>query len=141
MGVSVSNGIAWREDGVGFYVDSPTRRVDVFDAGRLDERRPFAAIPDGAGDPDGLCLDAEGGVWVALWQGGAVHRYDVDGRLSAVVEVPVAKVTACTFGGPDLDRLFVTTSRYDESDPDPAAGAVFVVEPGVRGLPALGWAG
>jgi sugar lactone lactonase YvrE len=139
--VSVSNGIAWGMDGRGYYADSPTRRIDVFEADGFGERRPFVQLHDTPGHPDGLCVDAEGGVWVAVWQGAAVHRYDPDGRLSAVVELPVAQVTSCTFGGPDLDLLYVTTSRHDERDPAPGAGAVFVADVGVKGLPALGWAG
>lgn len=128
-GVTISNGLDWSGDGrTAFYVDSPTRRIDCFDfdttTGGLTNRRPFVEFVPGVGNPDGLTLDADGGVWVALWDGGAVHRYDTDGVLDHVVELPTRRVTACTFGGPDLDTLYITTSRLDLDDPEPWAGAV-----------------
>ena len=92
--------------------------------------------------PDGLTVDAEGGVWTALSDGGAVRRYTPDGDLDAVIEVPARKVTACTFGGAGLDELFITTSREGlEPGDDPRAGALFRAVPGVRGLPAREFAG
>ena len=141
--VGISNGIAWSPDGtLAYYVDSLTGRIDVFDdeGDQLVRRRPFTTVEGGG--PDGLTVDAEGGVWVALWGGSAVHRYDASGTLSAVVEVPAAQVSACTFGGDDLGTLFVTTSRENLPEgEDPQAGSVFAVEPGVRGLPVLPYAG
>ena len=103
----------------------------------LHNRRPFVSVDS----PDGLTVDAEGGVWTALWGSSAVHRYAPDGTLSFVVELPVAQVTACTFGGAALDELFITTSRENLSDPEPGAGAVFTVRPGVSGLPARPYGG
>lgn len=144
-GVTISNGLDWSPDGsLAYYNDTDTGRTDVFDydpeAG-LTNRRPFVEMPDG-GRPDGLTVDADGGVWVALANAGAVHRYSPGGALEAIVRLPVPKVTACTFGGPDLDRLFVTTSR-EGLDPGehPAAGALFMTRPGVTGLPAREFAG
>ena len=87
-------------------------------------------------------MDAEGGVWVALYGGGAVRRYAPSGELDAVVELPVTNVTACTFGGAGLDRLFITTTRENVPDGEqPAAGSVFACAPGVRGLAARPFAG
>jgi sugar lactone lactonase YvrE len=129
-----------------YYIDSVTQQVDVIDydpaTGRLGERRCHARVDRAAGMPDGLALDSEGGAWVALWGGGAVHRYGPDGRLDAVIELPADQVTACAFGGPDLDELFITTSRMDR-DPDaqPAAGALLRLRPGVSGLPCAVFAG
>jgi sugar lactone lactonase YvrE len=148
-GVTVSNGLGFSPDGTrAYYVDTPTRRVDVFDheGGTLGNRRTAVEVVDGPGSPDGLTVDAEGCLWVALFGGSAVHRYSPDGGLLAVVPLPVAQVTACTFGGPDLDRLYVTTSREGLDDADragqPLAGALFAVDvAGVRGLPALEFAG
>lgn len=141
--VTISNGIAWSPDGaLAYYVDSVTGRIDVFDDedDRLVHRRPFVTVEGGG--PDGLTVDAEGGVWVALWGGSAVHRYDPAGTLSAVVEVPAAQVSACTFGGDDLGTLYVTTSRENLPDhEDPQAGSLFAVRPGVTGLPVLPFAG
>jgi sugar lactone lactonase YvrE len=139
-GVSVSNGIDWSPDGSrAYYNDTPTHEVSVFDYDRdagLTGRRAFVRIDPAGGRPDGLTVDAEGGVWVALNNGGAVHRYGPDGALDQVVEVGARKVTACTFGGAALDELFISTSREDlEPGDDPLAGSLFHVRPGVRGMP------
>jgi sugar lactone lactonase YvrE len=144
-GVTVSNGLEWSPDGsLAYYNDTDTHRVDVFDYDRdagLTGRRPFAEIPDG-GRPDGLTVDEQGGVWVALSNRGAVWHFTADGRHDGVVELPARKVTACTFGGPRLDQLFVTTSR--EGVPpgaDPLAGSLFRADVGVAGRPAREFAG
>jgi sugar lactone lactonase YvrE len=109
-GITLSKGLGWDAGGrLMYYIDSPTRRVDVLDfdgaSGSMSNRRPFAAIPEADGIPDGLSLDDEGGIWVALYGGGRVLRFDPDGGVSGQVEVPVPKVTACCFAG---NRLFVT---------------------------------
>lgn len=145
-GVTISNGLEWSPDGSrAYYADTGTGRVDVFDydrEGGLGGRRPFAAVPDGDGGPDGLTVDAEGGVWVALYGGGAVRRYTPDGALDEVVELPVGKVTACAFGGAGLGRLFITTSREDlPPDAEPRAGALFTCVPGATGRPVREYAG
>jgi len=146
--VTISNGIAWSADGERmFYVDSATQRVDLFDydtaEGMPRDRRPLVQVSRETGLPDGIALDTEGGIWVALWRGHAVHRYRADdGQLDAVVELPVDLVTACAFGGPDRDQLYITTSRVDLGpNAHPAAGAVFLAHPGVRGLPLGTFAG
>ena len=108
------------------------------DAG-LTGRRVLAALDH---RPDGLTVDADGCVWTALSDGGAVRRYTPDGDLDAVIEVPARKVTACGFGGADLDELFITTSREGlKPGDDPLAGALFRAVPGVRGLPVREFAG
>jgi sugar lactone lactonase YvrE len=109
-GVTLSNGVGWDASGrLMYYVDSPTQRIDLFDfdvaSGSIANRRPFAVIPDADGIPDGLAVDDEGGVWLALHGGGEVRRFHPDGAVSGRVEVPVSKVTACCFAG---RRLFVT---------------------------------
>jgi sugar lactone lactonase YvrE len=146
-GVTISNGLQWSLDGtLAYYVDTPTRRVDVFDVdpadGSLHDRRALVELGDDvAGSPDGMTIDAEGGLWVALWGGGEVRRFDPSGALTEVVEVPgVTHTSAATFGGPGLDTLYITSSRQHlADDAEPAAGAVFAVRPGVRGtvLPAF----
>jgi sugar lactone lactonase YvrE len=144
-GVTISNGLDWSPDGsLAYYDDTPTHQVAVFDysseAG-LTGRRTFVQLADDE-NPDGLTVDAEGGVWVALFGAGVVRRYTADGRLDGVVEVPAAQVTACTFGGPALDRLYITTSRENlPPDADPLAGALFAVDPGVAGRPVRKFAG
>jgi len=144
--VTISNGLQWNRVGdTVFYADTPTDRVDSFDfdpaSGAFTSRRTFTEI-SGGGHPDGMAIDEEDGLWVALWGGSAVHRYDRAGRLSLIVDLPVSNVTACTFGGPDLRTLFITTSRQGLEPADqPDAGAVFRYEAGVRGAPQHAFAG
>ncbi|MEU9051714.1 SMP-30/gluconolactonase/LRE family protein [Streptomyces sp. NPDC048384] len=135
--VAVSNGTGWSPDGrLMYYIDSPTRRVDVFDFadGRPVNRRPLVEIEDGAGFPDGLTVDAEGCVWVALWDGAAVRRYTPAGELDRIVPLPVPRVTACTFAGPDLTDLYITTARVGLASPPALSGSVFVVPGAGKGL-------
>lgn len=143
--VTVSNGLAWSPDGsTAYYVDSPTQRVDAFDyeSGELTRRRPVAEISADRGKPDGIAVDADGGLWVAVFGAGAVHHYGPGGELRDVVEVPAPRVTACAFGGAELDELFITTSRADtDLQTYPGAGAVFRVGLPVRGLPPLPYVG
>ena len=142
-GVTVSNGLEWSPDGaLAYYNDTATYSIAVFDYDRdagMTGRRVFAALEN---RPDGLTVDAEGGVWVALFGGGAVHRYTPEGRLDAVVEVAAAQVTACTFGGERLAELFITTSRQNLGpEDDPLAGSLFIAEVGVAGRPVREFAG
>mgnify|MGYP000938158527 CR=1 FL=1 len=144
--VTISNGLDWSPDGtLAYYNDTETYRVDVFDhhpRQGLVNRRPFASIDPSDGRPDGLTVDSEGGVWVALNRGGAVRRFAPDGKLDAVVEVPVPGTTACTFGGERLDELYITTSR-EGLDPDeqPLAGSLFRSMVGTTGQPVREFAG
>lgn len=142
--VTVSNGTGWSPDGrLMYYIDSPTRRVDVFDFvdGRARGRRPFVEIEEGAGFPDGLTVDADGCVWVALWDGAAVRRYTPDGELDCVIELPTPRVTACAFGGAGLTDLYVTTARVGLSAPHPVAGSLLVVPGAGKGLPQPAFSG
>lgn len=143
-GLGISNGLAWDESGrSAYFVDSPTSRVDriAVDAdGEFGARVAFAQVAPEHGVPDGLCLDTDGGVWVALWDGGAVHRYDADGALTHVVTVPTPRPTACTFGGADLDELYISSST-PEGDTSVEAGALYVVRPGFAGLPVRAYEG
>jgi sugar lactone lactonase YvrE len=144
--VTISNGLEWSPDGSkAYYNDTFTQRIDIFDydgESGLTGRRPFAEIPAEAGGPDGLTIDEEGGVWVALYGGGAVRRYTPDGVLDEVIKVPAKMVTACTFGGQDHSQLFITTSREDlEPGEDPLAGSLFQTAVGVAGLPVREFVG
>jgi sugar lactone lactonase YvrE len=144
--VTISNGLEWSPDGSrAYYNDTPTHRIDVFDydgESGLTGRRSFAEVAAEAGGPDGLTVDEEGGVWVALYGGGVVRRYTPDGVLDEVIEVAAKKVTACTFGGADLDQLFITTSREGlEPGEDPLAGSLFRAVVGIAGLPVREFAG
>jgi sugar lactone lactonase YvrE len=144
-GVTISNGLVWSADGAhAYYVDTPTRRIDVFDyhaVGGLTRRRPLADLSDQNGSPDGLTIDAEGHLWVAMHGGAAVLRVSPEGAVEGKIDLPAQHVTACTFGGPDLDELYITTSRYEEGGRQPLAGALFRADVGVRGLEVRPFAG
>lgn len=138
--VSISNGVQWSADGTRvYYIDTPTRRVDVFDVdpetGAWSGRRVHIRVD---GTPDGMAIDDDDGLWVALWGGGAVNHYDDSGRLVETISIPgVSQVSSCAFGGDGRDVLYVTTSRQGLSDDDePAAGSMFAVQTGSRGAVA-----
>lgn len=146
--VSISNGVQFSADRTRvFYIDTPTRRVDVFDVdphtGAWSNRRTHITMDDVAGFPDGMAIAEDDGVWIALWGGGAVNHYDKNGRFVEAITVPgVSQVSACTFGGTDRDLLYITTSRHGMgADEEPAAGAVFVTETSVRGAEVAEFAG
>lgn len=147
---TISNGLAWSADGATlYYIDSMTHRVDAFDVdlatGALDGRRPFVHIDATPGVPDGMCIDEDGFLWVALFDGAAVHRYSPSGDLDRIVEVPALQVTCCAFGGPDYDELYITTAAQNMSDEDrrlqPDAGSMFRLRPGVAGPPPYPFSG
>jgi sugar lactone lactonase YvrE len=149
-GVTVSNGLDWSPDGrTLYYVDSATQRVDEIafdpDSGTLGERRALIEIPGGEGIPDGLTVDADGFIWLAMFGGGAVLRIAPDGRRERTVRVPVSHPTSCAFGGPGLTDLYVTSATKDLSPAQrreqPAAGGVLRLRPGVRGRRANRFAG
>jgi sugar lactone lactonase YvrE len=95
--------------------------------------------PEGSGYPDGSTVDADGGIWSCRWEGGSVIRFLPSGEVDLVIEVPVSRVTSCTFGGELLDTLFITTARWDMTEEElaknPEAGGLFMVKPGFKGLP------
>lgn len=130
--LTIPNGIDWSHDGrTMYFVDSATHRVDALQFGLdgdVSERRPWVSLPADV-LPDGLTVDAEGGVWVALWGGSAVHHYAPTGELLKRHELPVTQVTSCAFGGPGLTDLYVTTAAAGLSPAEladqPLAGAVF----------------
>ncbi|GAB4058791.1 SMP-30/gluconolactonase/LRE family protein [Catellatospora paridis] len=130
-GLTISNGLGWSPDGATMYhIDTPTGRIDAYDydldTGQPGARRTLTRVDEG--HPDGMCVDAEGGVWVALWAGGAVRRYTPDGRLDRVVALPTPLVTSCVFAGPRLDTLVITTAAVGRPD-DPHAGLVYAHQP------------
>lgn len=142
--VTTSNGLGWSPDGLTmYYIDTPTLQIAAFDfdaeQGTLDNRRIIFTFPEGVGRPDGMTVDAEGMLWIAHWEGGRVTRWTPDGKLLTTVQVPADRVTCPTFGGKDLDTLYITTARYGLDETallrQPHAGGIFVFRPGVEGLP------
>lgn len=140
--VSISNGIDWSPDGRTMYFsDTVLSRIDCFDfdpnLGAATKRRLFVEFSQEVGYPDGLIVDAEGFIWVGLWEGGSLHRYAPDGRLDHIVPVPASQTTKCAFGGPDLSDLYITTAFKGLDGTaraaQPLAGGLFRVRPGVRG--------
>jgi sugar lactone lactonase YvrE len=146
---TISNGLDWDPDfSVMYYVDSTTQQIDAIafdlDRGRLGARRRFAAVDPHDGLPDGLTVDAEGGVWLALFGGGVLRRYLPDGTLDAEVRLPVTNPTSVAFGGDDLSELYVTSAKHRLSPEQLAreslAGSVLRLRPGVHGR-AAAWSG
>jgi sugar lactone lactonase YvrE len=146
-GIVISNGLGWSPDGeTMYYTDSVPRTIWAYDfdpdTAAMSNRRVFATDDDCY--PDGLTVDALGGVWSAKWDGGRVVRYEPDGTVSEVVEAPVARPTSCMFGGPGLDVLYVTSARKglddDELEATPA-GSVLAIVPGVAGIAEVPWSG
>jgi sugar lactone lactonase YvrE len=137
--VRISNGIVWRRDRM-YYVDSGTFRVDAFDydveRGDLDveSRRTILEFPEENGPPDGMALDVDGNLWVALVNGKRVSCFSPDtGKELARVIVNVAKVSACCFGGPEMTHLLISTGN-EGNDHLSGSGGIFVAEPGARGI-------
>jgi len=141
-GYRVTNGPTFSPDGtILYHTDSALRtvyRFPVMAGDALGAREAFLRFDEGEGFPDGMTTDAQGCLWIAFWDGGCVRRFSPDGAPLQCLELPVQRPTSCTFGGPDLDHLFVTSARVglDEAllAKQPLAGSLFVVQPGVRGL-------
>jgi sugar lactone lactonase YvrE len=149
--LTISNGIGWSPDGSTMYLsDSGARVVEAFDfdgaTGAISGRRTLLRFDQAGGAPDGLTVDEQGDIWVALYGGWAVNRYGPDGSLRDVVQIPVAQATSCAFGGRDRRTLFVTTGRerLDEAalERQPDAGRVFSVSGlGARGIASAPYRG
>ena len=143
-GLTISNGMAWTADNSRFYfIDTPTQRIDafIFDAekGDIVFEQTVIHIPAEDGYPDGMCIDAEGMLWVALWGGFAVKRYNpFTGALLATIDLPVPNITSCTFGGENLDQLFITSARNMLTDEQleqyPLSGHSFICTTDVKGV-------
>jgi sugar lactone lactonase YvrE len=136
--VSVSNGLDWSPDGSQvYYVDSSTRTIARFDAEDWSHPTTFARLQQNEGFPDGLTVDTEGCVWLAVWDGAQVRRYAPDGRIDRVIDVPAPRVTSCGFGGPQMTTLFVTTARVglspEQLERFPLSGSLFAIDAGVPG--------
>ena len=149
-GFVMPNGLGWSpDDETMYFTDSRIGQIFAFDfdsaAGTVSNRRIFAEVSPDIGVPDGLTVDCEGFVWSAHWDGARITRYDPDGAVDRVVPLPCPRVTSCTFGGENFGSLFVTSATYDLSAEEltkyPYAGAVFVMDVGISGLPETPFAG
>lgn len=150
-GVSISNGIVWSHDRSRmYYIDTPTHQVAVFDydadSGEIRNRRVAVEIDRAEGAPDGMTIDAQGNLWIALWDGGAVVCHDPHtGKRIEKVSLPVSRVTSCAFGGDELADLYITSAKVgldeEQRKRQPLAGGTFVTRVGVRGVPAFAFAG
>ena len=146
-GIACANSTCFSPDGrVMYFADTPQRRIAAFPYGdSIGAPAAFADLTAEPGLPDGSCVDAEGGVWNAQWQGGQVVRFGTDGRLTHRITLPVAKATCCAFGGADLATLFITTSQLlsgpEELARTPLAGSLFAVRPGLTGVADAAFAG
>lgn len=145
--VGTSNGIVWSADKTKmYYIDTPTLKVMAYDyndeTGGISNPKVAVEIPDGMGYPDGMTIDVDGNLWVALWGGAAVSCWNPQtGELLRKIEVPAKNVTSCAFGDDDLGTLYITTARESTSEEDlekfPHAGGVFKIRPGVKGVQAF----
>ncbi|MDQ3705082.1 MAG: SMP-30/gluconolactonase/LRE family protein [Chloroflexota bacterium] len=143
-GLTISNGIGWSPDGKTMYhTDTEKQVIYAYDfdlaTGNIENRRDFVRTSEEAGFPDGLTVDAEGFVWSAFYGGWRVVRYGPDGKREREVRLPVANVTACTFGGPDLTDLYITTAWSGLNDEQrreqPLAGDLFMLSTDIKGQP------
>jgi L-arabinonolactonase len=148
-GVACANATCFSPDGrTMYFADSCRRTLEAIPydpaTGAVGTRRALATIQE-PGVPDGACTDADGFVWVAIWEGYRVERWSPEGRLDRTVQIPVRKPTCCALGGKDLDVLYITTSRLgssaEELGREPTSGGLYAFRPGVRGLPDTPFAG
>lgn len=146
QGIGISNGFDWNPDSTTmYYTDSLLGTIFTFDydqeTGTINNQRPFVQLPRGSAEivPDGLCVDAEGCLWSAQWNGWQVVRYDPHGQPLMTVKVPAQRVTSCCFGGEKGDQLFITSARTSLTEADlavqPHAGDVFVLQTDTVGQP------
>ena len=145
-GLTISNGVGWSPEGDTMYlVDSGPRVIHAFafdgDHGTISGGRTLATVPEDIGAPDGMTVDAAGDLWVAIYGGGRVKRYAPDGSLREVHTVRARECTCCAFGGPGLNRLYVTTATegwtHAQRRAEPAAGLVYRLDTDATGWPAL----
>jgi len=149
-GYIVTNGPAWSPDGRTMYHNDTLKRVVyAFDfdpaTGEIGNKRVFRQLEPEDGYPDGMTIDADGGLWLAHWDGWKVTRFTPGGDVDRVIEVPAARVTSCAFGGPDLRTLYITTATVGLDAAalaeQPLAGGLFAIETDAVGLPANRYGG
>lgn len=145
----ITNGPAFSKNGkILYHTDTIKREIYAFDLsanGDISNKRVWVNFPEGQGSPDGMTVDNEGCIWVGHFGGSRITRFSPDGDVVEVIPMPVPNITSCTFGGDDLDTLYITTARTGLKDADlekyPLAGSFFAYKPGVKGLPTPLFAG
>lgn len=150
-GITIANGIVWTSDQeTMYYIDTPTMKIDAYDydiqTGDLSNHRVAVTVPEEYGWPDGMAIDSEDKIWVGHWGGWQVTRFDpLTGETLQTIKLPTAQVTACAFGGPNLDQLYITTAKATLDDAalekQPHAGNLFVTKVDVSGVPSHKFAG
>lgn len=140
---TIANGPAIEPDGR-FLLHTDTALATIFrfainDDGTLGERRPHIVFERAWGNPDGMTFDADGHLWVACWGGSCVTRFTPEGARERSIALPASQISSCTFAGPELDRMFVTSAAVDVDEP--LGGALFEVDPGCRGRSAFRYRG
>ena len=146
-GVRISNGLAWSVDHKTFYyIDTPTREVKAFDydpaTGQIANPRAVIRVPESLGWPDGMTADMKGNLWIAMWGGAQVTKWDPDtGQLLEQIPVPALQTSSCVFGGRDMNELHITSARKGMSTADlkkyPLSGGYFKVITNVEGMPTF----
>jgi sugar lactone lactonase YvrE len=146
-GVRISNGLAWSPDHKTFYyIDTPTRVVKAFDydvtSGQIANPRAVVHVPEALGWPDGMTSDTEGNLWIAMWGGAQVTRWNSNtGQLLEQIPVPALQSSSCVFGGKNRNELYVTSARKGMSEDDlkkyPLSGGLFRVETKFEGMPTF----
>lgn len=150
-GITISNGLTWSPDHQTFYyTDTPTRQVTAFDydlaTGQVANPRPAVRVPDGLGWPDGMTSDTDGNLWIAMWGGAQVTKWDPrTGHLLDQIPMPVLQPSSCIFGGADLNELYVTSARKGLGQADlakyPLSGGLFKIDTDVTGVPTFQFRG
>jgi sugar lactone lactonase YvrE len=149
-GVTISNGLAWSPDHKTFYhIDTPTRAVKAFDydltTGQIANPRVAIRVPDSLGWPDGMTSDTDGNLWIAMWGGAQVTKWNPkDGKLLEQISVPALHTSSCVFGGKDLNELYITSARKGMSESDlkkyPLSGGLFKIITKSEGMPTFEFA-
>lgn len=142
-GVGLSNGLCWDLSGKRFYyIDTLTKEISIFEYntenGALSNRKTFYTFATNDGSPDGMTIDINGNLWVALWGGGKVKCINSHAQVIAEIKLPVSQPTSVAFGGEKLDKLFITSARFqlssEQQSKEPLAGSLFVADVGVQGV-------
>jgi sugar lactone lactonase YvrE len=146
-GVTISNGLAWSVDHKTFYyIDTPTREVKAFDydltTGQIANPHTVIHVPESLGWPDGMTSDTDGNLWITMWGGAQLTKWNANtGKLLEQIPVPALHTSSCVFGGKEMNELYVTSARKGMSEADlkkyPLSGGLFKVITNIEGMPTF----